>query len=364
LQYRNNGSSRSTGNIRGSGLQQGSREIASDEYCNRDVVVGKCTVFCPSRELKLRVRERLLSRYEASGAGLRPIKEYSRPAAGQAAPSSDDVRTPDTLLDCTVYLVREVVVPRIMIKEELLDLYEFVFDRLRAVRQDLTVQRIEGTICMDILNICVRFHILFGHLLSTHPSFSHHINTSHQLDCVKSYLISSAKTDHAQIHFIESVYLLSNMDSPSAMTWATNILNPSHHLKQCILLANAYEQGNYVRFYRIVSTLPLIPMLSCAKYCQLLSEHALSVFSKGYRAKNARYPLSHLANLLWLSTSSLIKLLGTKGILVKDDFVWWSASSEHENTPEQEKNECCHHENMNFKLTETNDSVDFLLLGQ
>merc|ERR1712025_1397700 len=143
LQNRNNGSSRSRGTIRGSELQKDSREISSDEYCNRDVVVGKCTVFCPSRELKLRVRERLMGRDEASGAGLRPIKEYSRPAAGQAAPSSDDVRTPDTLLDCAEYLVREVVVPRIMIKEELLDLYDFVFDRLRAVRQDLTVQRIE-----------------------------------------------------------------------------------------------------------------------------------------------------------------------------------------------------------------------------
>ena len=27
-------------------------------------VVGRCTAFCPAKELKLRVRERLLSRYE------------------------------------------------------------------------------------------------------------------------------------------------------------------------------------------------------------------------------------------------------------------------------------------------------------
>ena len=46
------------------------------------VVVGRCTAFCPAKELKLRVRERLLSKYEVGGEGLRPVKEYSRPAAG------------------------------------------------------------------------------------------------------------------------------------------------------------------------------------------------------------------------------------------------------------------------------------------
>ena len=120
------------------------------------IVVGRCTAFCPAKELKLRVRERLLSRYEAGGEGLRPVKEYSRPAAGQAAPSSDTVRTPDTLLDCAKYLVREVLVPRLMAKEKLLDLYEFVFDRLRAIRQDLVVQRVTDTTSMVILAICVR----------------------------------------------------------------------------------------------------------------------------------------------------------------------------------------------------------------
>ena len=59
-------------------------------------------------------------------------------------------------MNCVIYIVRDMVVPRLSIKEELLELYDFVFDRLRAVRQDMTVQRMEGTVCMDILSICVR----------------------------------------------------------------------------------------------------------------------------------------------------------------------------------------------------------------
>jgi len=294
-----------------------------------EVVVGRCTAYCPARELKLRVRERLLSRYEVGGAGLRPVKEYSRPAAGQAAPGSDSVRTPDTLMACVVYLVREVVIPRLRIKEELLELYDFVFDRLRAVRQDLTIQRIEGTVTISILSMCVRFHLLFGHLLSNHSSFSVHINTSHQLDCVKSFLLLSTPGEDV----MSCVYLLSNMDSPSAMSWARHHHQPSKQLRQSMAVAHAYEQGNYVRFYRLVSTMPLVLLLSCAKYCQLMCEHALTVCSKGYRAKNARYPLSHLAGLLWLPPPSLSEMCSVRGILVKAGSVCWSESSDKLDSP-------------------------------
>jgi len=354
---------RSTTRTQCGGVQYKSMKSTRNDSLDSDVVVGRCSAYCPAKELKLRVRERLLSRYEVGGEGVRPVKEYSRPAAGQSAPSSDTVRTPDTLMNCVMYLVREVVVPRLSIKEELLELYDFVFDRLRAVRQDMTVQRMEGSLCMDILNICVRFHLLFAHLLSTHPSFSHHINTSHQLDCVKSFLLLSAQTDHKNSQMMESVYLLSNMDSPSAMSWATTVHQPSSQLKQSLALSHAYQQGNYVRFYRMVSTLPLILLLSCAKYCQLMSEHALSVFSKGYKAKNARYPLPHLAELLWLSTPSLSQMLSYKGILVKDDFILWSVSNNEQDNLELTKAEYCHHEQMDVKLMKMKDQVEGLLLG-
>ena len=132
------------------------KKCTESDSVSDGVVVGRCTAFCPAKELKLRVRERLLSKYEVGGGGLRPVKEYSRPAAGQASPSSDTVRTPDTLLDCVKYLVRDVLMPRVMVKEEQLDLYDFVFDRLRAVRQDLVVQRVLDNTSIVILSICVR----------------------------------------------------------------------------------------------------------------------------------------------------------------------------------------------------------------
>eukprot|EP00092_Neocalanus_flemingeri_P029843 GFUD01032401.1.p1 GENE.GFUD01032401.1~~GFUD01032401.1.p1 ORF type:complete len:413 (+),score=148.52 GFUD01032401.1:168-1406(+) len=338
----------------------------TDSDCSAGTVVGRCTDFCPASELKLRVRERLLHRYEGGGGSqdtLRPVKEYSRPAAGQAPPSSDTVRTPDTLLDCVRYLVREVLGPRLGVKEGHLELYDFVFDRLRAVRQDLVVQGVKDTTSETILSVCVRFHLLFGHLLAHHPSFSTNINTSHQLECVKSCLLLSSATSHN--HMMEAVYILSNMDSPSAISWA--IMQPKHSpkLQLCLAISQAYDQGNSVRFYRLVSTLPLLLLLASAKYCQLMCDHALSVYSKGYRAKNARYPVSHLATLLWLSPSSLSHMLSSKGILVKEGSVWWAdkASQDDNNTSNSSQTQSCHYEQMDCKVKEVKDQLDRLVLG-
>lgn len=95
---------------------------------------ARCTDFCPPQEIRMRTRERLLHRLE-TGRGGCPVKEYSRPAAGQRQPAPAEIRTADTLVKTTRYLVGEVFFSQEM-AEHLV--YDFVFDRLRAVRQGKT----------------------------------------------------------------------------------------------------------------------------------------------------------------------------------------------------------------------------------
>lgn len=85
-----------------------------------------------------RTREHLLHRLETGRYGGVPVKEYARPAAGQREPRPADIRTPDTLLRTTRYLVGEMFFTP---EEEGGGLarnlvYDFVFDRLRAVRKE------------------------------------------------------------------------------------------------------------------------------------------------------------------------------------------------------------------------------------
>lgn len=82
----------------------------------------------------MRTKERLLHRLESGRRGI-PVKQYARPAAGQTQPAPADIRTPETLLATTRYLVGELFGQE---EEEMAEnlVYDFIFDRLRAVRQE------------------------------------------------------------------------------------------------------------------------------------------------------------------------------------------------------------------------------------
>lgn len=41
--------------------------------------------------------------------------------------------------------------------------YDFIFDRLRAVRQDMVIQNIGGDEAIDILEKITRFHVYAGY---------------------------------------------------------------------------------------------------------------------------------------------------------------------------------------------------------
>ena len=77
-----------------------------------------------------------------------------------------------------------------------------------------------------------------------------------------------------------------------------------------------------------------------------------------------RYPLSHLATLLWLSPSSLSLMLSSKGIIVKDDFVWWAAEQDSKETLDSTKSECYHLDQMGSKVNVMKWDLDKLLLGE
>lgn len=42
---------------------------------------------------------------------------------------------------------------------QFIDVYDFIFDRLRAVRQDMVIQRINDISAIQILEAIIKFHI-------------------------------------------------------------------------------------------------------------------------------------------------------------------------------------------------------------
>merc|ERR1719234_13255 len=118
-----------------------------------------------------------------------------------------------------------------------------------------------------------------------------------------------------------AIYLLSNLDSPSALAWA--LLQPlSPLLRRCRSISTAFLQGNYVRFYKLVQRLPPTLALATSRHCTMMAKRAVKVAAWGYSAKTARFPLRILEELLWTNQAGqLCKLMGQT---VDQDVVKWN----------------------------------------
>ncbi|EFN66759.1 SAC3 domain-containing protein 1 [Camponotus floridanus] len=154
-------------------------------------IIGRCLLMCPEKERRMREREGLLHKYEIDektrymkkrkADPAKTIKCFSRSAAGQDMTDPYSLRPPHVLLSTIRYLFTEIIT-----KTDLnwTLIYDFVFDRLRSVRQDAVIQRIDITSNILLLEPIVRFHIyaaqryklismcctyMFSKILSTNP---------------------------------------------------------------------------------------------------------------------------------------------------------------------------------------------------
>ena len=59
-------------------------------------------------------------------------------------------------------------------------------------------------------------------------------------------------------------------------------------VEQCVEVALSYRAGNYVRFFRQVSALPLLLAIATAKFCSLMLSHAVKVGRLAYKSPNTR----------------------------------------------------------------------------
>ena len=377
------------------------------EAQNHTIKVGKCEKFCPANEYRLRVRERLIHKFESSKvkpykfrsetktvqciksnfqSGFQLVKQFSRPAAGQKCPGPGDVRSPECLVRCVSYLVTTVMQAEVARTADLQDLYDFMFDRLRAVRQDMVLQAaVPARDQLLILGVCVRFHVVMGHLLARHASFSAHLNSQHQLDCLKSCLLLQGALEEpitsdtrASLDALQCLYLLSNLDSTHAVNWAihqprsSGSLGNNHraHIQLdiapvsglCLNIARSYREGNYVRFFKLVSRLPTLFLLAVFKYCKTLLGHTVSVNRLAYKSPNIKFPCDHLAKLLWVSrTSNLESYLRCQGFKVEGGFVWFGVTGDTSGDDVDKLATDCFYERISNQVP--SDSLGKLLLS-
>ncbi|XP_074661314.1 SAC3 domain-containing protein 1-like isoform X2 [Tubulanus polymorphus] len=216
----------------------------SDENMDECTVTGTCMKMCPLYEVRLRQREGLLHPFEVvpgTEKNRRPrahsknvVKSYSRCAAGRTDPEPKHLRPLPMLVDTVDFLLEKVAT---RVDASWVDVYDYAFDRLRAVRQDAVIQRCRGAGMQRALEKIVEFHVYAGYRKS------------------------------------DVVWL----------AWKINM---------------AYLECNYVRMFRLVDRLN--PVLLCAFHRHLnhIQKFALKRMSYGFHSNNLRYPAARAATLL------------------------------------------------------------------
>lgn len=109
-----------------------------------------------------RTREKLLHFYERvtmpNGQHIadksKVVKEFARSAAGIQRPKPHQLRTPATLQRTVRYLLTDVLNDT---RKPFHVAYDFIFDRLRAVRQEIVMQNLDSALTIQLLEPIIMF---------------------------------------------------------------------------------------------------------------------------------------------------------------------------------------------------------------
>ncbi len=123
-----------------------------------------CRTFCPAEEIEQRKIGNDISLFEKKHRHV--VKRYRRAAAGLTQDWTA-IRDPATLLNVTQHLVCEVLA----MEDLSLELYGFLADRFRSVRQDLIVQDVDCPEVKFILQTQGEVLVLFSNLFAGAPGF-------------------------------------------------------------------------------------------------------------------------------------------------------------------------------------------------
>ncbi|GAB6027956.1 minichromosome maintenance complex component 3 associated protein [Chamberlinius hualienensis] len=237
-------------------------------------VVGICTEMCSKDEVLRRERQHQIHKYELSDKhnyrkadSAKCVKEFTRAAAGQSTPKASDIRPPSVLLETVNYLLTRILM---MPNEKWLDKYDFIFDRLRSVRQDMIFQDVFNETCATAMENIVRFHIYSIYRSIDFPleEYDPYINETHLRELVYHWLtLPQSVRSNSLCHEAE-------------------------------VAIRSWILGNYVKLFRVMKTLPVMCCFALLPHIPLIRRKCICMMSTGYSVKNGKYPLKKLTELL------------------------------------------------------------------
>uniref|UniRef100_A0A8C4Q7L3 Germinal-center associated nuclear protein n=2 Tax=Eptatretus burgeri TaxID=7764 RepID=A0A8C4Q7L3_EPTBU len=300
------------------------------------VIVGTCPDMCPEKERYMRDSRKQLSFFEMlpgtdqvdhSAA----VKEYSRSSADQEEPLPHELRPPAVLKITMDYLVTHILDQG---ENCWTEWYDFVWNRTRSIRKDITQQHLCTPMTVSFIEKCARFHVHCAHHLCEQPMsiFDPRINNENLTKCLQS--LKEMYEDLAN----KDIFC----DSEAEFRAYSVLLNLNHgtilrEVQQfredvwnspvvtfAVQAASALNSNNYVHFFKLVKSASYLNACLLHRYFPQVYRDALRTINMAYTTmqRTALFPLEHIKRLfLFSNNEEATSVLAHYGLIINDSTV-------------------------------------------
>lgn len=316
---------------------------------------GCCPDMCPEKERYSRADKKCLSLFEVLPGSdgvmdpTRMVKEYSRSSADQEEPLPHELRPPailsltmDYLMACIMNMQENVTIG---------DWYDFIWNRTRAIRKDITQQHLCDLTSVSLVEKCARFHIHCGAVLVEEDisTFDSKINDENLGKCLQTlkhmYYDLSLRGEHCpnepEFRAYDVLLHLNEGDVVWQVQQLPEGVRRSREVSLAVAASEALNCQNYVRFFRIVTQAPYLCSCLLHRYFAQVRTQAFQTLFKACRqtGQKEEIPLATLVQQLGFDDASEARDLATCLGLAADDqafFLIRSSQSQMDRAPLRE----------------------------
>ncbi|XP_032342237.1 germinal-center associated nuclear protein [Camelus ferus] len=305
--------------------------------------VGTCPDMCPEKERYMRETRSQLSVFEVVPGTdqvdhAAAVKEYSRSSADQEEPLPHELR-PSAVLSRTMdYLVTQIMDQK---EGSLRDWYDFVWNRTRGVRKDITQQHLCDPVTVSLIEKCTRFHIHCAHFMCEEPmsSFDAKINNENMTKCLQS--LKEMYQDlrnrgvlcarEAEFQGYNVLLSLNKGDILREVQQFHPAVRNSSEVKFAVQAFAALSSNNFVRFFKLVQSASYLNACLLHCYFSQIRKDALRALNVAYTVSTQRstvFPLDSVVRmLLFRDSEEATDFLNCHGLTVSDGCVELNRSS-------------------------------------
>ncbi|XP_055938747.1 uncharacterized protein LOC129968658 isoform X2 [Argiope bruennichi] len=297
-------------------------------------ISGTCPDMCPEKERYNRIAKNCLAVFETKMAfdsmysskdvdHRYMVKEYSRSSADQQEPLSHELRPVSVLKFTMDYLVCNII-DRKFTNISIADWYDFIWNRTRSIRKDITQQQLCDVECVDILEKCARFHILCAELLSEEDSatFDPKINNENLTKCLQTlkHMYHDLQTkgiqcpNEAEFRAYDILLSLTEGETLRLVKDIRKEVFNSPPVKTAFEAALAFKSNNYIKFFKLMEKGTYLDCCILHRYIPEARARAMQIIERAYSMPN---------NATMLPLISLVKDLKFENSLDAANFCKW-----------------------------------------